>query len=71
MTKKHIITKLEARKLFSLEEDDLSPNDKPYTESDFNEFVTNVAGKTLWEYSKWRFPDSPKLQFKIALKILK
>lgn len=68
--KKHILTKDEAGMLFSLEEDNLSPLDESYTDEQFSDFVSEVSGKTLGEYAKWRFPDNPKQQLKLAIKVL-
>jgi hypothetical protein len=66
----YILTQDDAIKLFSLEEDDQSPMDNPYTDDDFNKFVEDVSGKTLLEYCEWRFPDSPEEQFELASEIL-
>jgi hypothetical protein len=67
--KNHIINKDDAIKLFSLEEDNLGPTDK-YTDDDFNNFLIDYVGKTLWEYSKHRFPDNPYKQFGLAVDVL-
>lgn len=67
--KNHIIDRNDATKLFSLEEDNLSPTDK-YTDDDFNNFLNDYVGKTLWEYSKSRFPDDPTTQLNSAINIL-
>ena len=58
-----------AIKLFSLEEDNLGPTDE-YTDDDFNSFLSDYVGKTLWEYSKHRFPDNPNEQFKLAVNVM-
>lgn len=67
--KNHIIDKDDVIKLFSLEEDNLGPTDK-YTDDDFNSFLSDYVGKTLWEYSKHRFPDNPDEQFRLAVDVL-
>lgn len=67
--KNHIIDKDDAIKLFSLEEDDLGPTDK-YTDDDFNNFLGDYVGKTLWDYAKHRSPDNPEEQFKLAIGVL-
>ena len=67
--KNHIIDKDDAIKLFSLEEDNLGPTDK-YTDDDFNNFLSDYVGKTLWEYVKHRFPDNPDEQFSSAVDVL-
>jgi len=56
-------------KLFSLEEDNLGPTEE-YTDNDFNNFLSEYVGKTLWDYSKHRFPDNPHEQFKLAVGVL-
>ncbi len=66
----HIITEDEAKVLFSIEEDNLSPMDKPFTDKQFNDFVSEVSGKTLKEYANFRFPDNPSEQFNLAIKVL-
>jgi hypothetical protein len=67
--KNHIIDENDAIKLFSLEEDNLGPTDE-YTDDDFNNFLSDYVGKTLWYYSKHRFPEHPKEQFELAIGVL-
>jgi hypothetical protein len=68
--KNHIIDKNDAVKLFSLEEDNLGPTDEEYTDDDFNNFLSDYVGKTLWDYSKHRYSDNPEEQFKLAIDVL-
>jgi len=67
--KNHIIAKDDVIKLFSLEEDNLGPTEE-YTDADFNNFLNDYIGKTLWDYSKHRFPDNPEEQFELAICVL-
>jgi hypothetical protein len=68
--KDHIINKEDAERLFSLEEEDLSPNDEPIDDEEFLHFISIIIGKTLWEYSEWRYPEDPDYQYLEALRIL-
>jgi len=62
--KDHIINKKDANLLYELEEDKLSPMEA-YTKIDYNCFLENVIGKTIWGYCLWRNPENPNGEFKI------
>jgi len=67
----YIITEDDAKTLYTLEEDNQAPDEEPFSNDNYNSFLSDVIGKTLSEYSKWRFPDEPDEQFSAALKVLK
>lgn len=65
----HVITEDDARKLFGLEEDNFLGPDDDFSDDDFNKFVKDVVGKTLDEYSVWRYPDEPEEQLEEQLEM--
>lgn len=65
----YVITLEDAKKLYSLEEDNLAPGES-VDDNDYDEFINDVVGKTLKEYSEWRYPDDPDQQFQSAISIL-
>lgn len=65
----HVITEEEAGKLFSLEEDNLGPDDA-ISDEDFEKFKKDVTGMTMKQYCEWRWPDEPQEQFDMALAVL-
>jgi len=67
--KNYIISNEDANLLYELEEYDFGPTDEP-SDEDYNNFIQEVVGKTLWEYSVWRYPDSPYEQLESAMRIL-
>lgn len=65
----YVITLEDANKLYSLEEDNLAPGES-IDDDDYDKFIDDVVGKTLKEYSEWRYPDQPEEQFRLAVSVL-
>ena len=51
--------------LYSLEEDDVAPNES-LSEDDFRSFESDYLGKTVWDYCTERNPDEPVEQLYLA-----
>ena len=64
-----VLTEEDAKKLYSLEEDNLAPGEAS-SDEDFKEFINTVSGMTLNEYTIWRWPDNPKEQYELAISVL-
>lgn len=68
--KEYILNNDDVNKLFDIELDNLSPIDDDYTEEDYENFLNEYVGKTVWDYCKLRYPDEPETQYELAIKYL-
>ena len=67
--KTHILTEDEIKSLFSLEEDNLAPGES-FSEEEYQDFIKDVSGKTIWEYCNWRYPEEPEEQLEMVIGVL-
>jgi hypothetical protein len=56
--------------LFSIEENDLSPCDEPYSDDVYNQFKSDYIGKTIEDYCWHRYPDEPDTLLELVIEIL-
>lgn len=66
----HIITKKDAGKLANFEDEQTGPVGPGFSKSKYDNFINDIEGKTIREFSEWRWPEEPQKQFNITLHIL-
>lgn len=69
MIKDKVLNDEDCKSLFSLEEERLAPGES-FSEEEYNSFIKDYKGKTVYEYCEHRWPDHPEKQLRLAKSVL-